>query len=49
MFLNIRNFETEGDAAEKHDIKSLDLQEICQFDLAFFLPYLVLFQSYGGI
>ena len=36
IFLNLRNFETEGDTSEKHEMKSLDLQDIYQFDLFFF-------------
>ena len=47
QFLNLRNFETDRDTSEKHEIKLLDLQEIYQFDRAF-LSYLVSFQSYGG-
>jgi len=35
IFLNLQNFETERDRSEKHEIKSLDLQEISQFDLCF--------------
>jgi len=37
MFLNVRNFETERDTSEEHGIKSLDLQEIYQFDLPIFV------------
>jgi len=36
-FLNLRNFETEGNTSEKHQVKSLDLQEIYQFDISFFV------------
>jgi len=38
----------ERDTSEKHEIKSLDLPGIYQFDLAF-LPYLLSFQSYVGL
>ena len=44
-FVNLPNFETERDTSEKHEIKLLNLQEIYQFDLIFFLSYLVSFQS----
>jgi len=37
FFLNLRNFETERDTSEKHRIKSLDLQEIYQFDHSSFV------------
>jgi len=35
IFSNSRNFETEGDTPEKHEIKSLDPEEIYQFGLSF--------------
>jgi len=35
IFSNSRNFETEGDTPEKHGIKSLDPEEIYQFDSSF--------------
>jgi len=37
IFVNIRNFETQRDATKQHEIKSLDFQEIYQFDLSFFV------------
>ena len=37
IFLNFRSFETERYTSEKHGIKSLDLQEIYEFDLSFFI------------
>jgi len=30
--LNLRNFETERDTSDKHGIKSLDLQDLYQYD-----------------
>jgi len=45
FFSNYRNFETEGDTPEKHKMKSLHLQEMCQS----FLSHLFSFQSYGGL
>jgi len=35
-FLQLRNSETERDTSEKHESKSLDLQNILQFDDSFF-------------
>jgi len=37
IFLHIRNFEMERYASEKHEIKSLELQEIYEFDFSFFV------------
>jgi len=37
IFSNLRNFERERDTLEKHDMKSLDLQKIYQFDLGYFV------------
>jgi len=37
IFLHLRNFETERYTQEKHQIKSFDLREICDFDFSFFV------------
>ena len=37
-FKKQRNFEMEGDTAEKHEIKSLNLQEILKFELSLSCP-----------
>ena len=37
IFLNHRNFETERYTSERHKIKSLDLQDIYEFDSSFFV------------
>ena len=37
VFLLLRNFETERYTQEKHEIKSLDLREIYEFDFSFFV------------
>jgi len=37
IFLRLRNFETERCTQEKHQIKSLDLKEIYEFDFSFFV------------
>jgi len=52
--LSPRNFETERYTAEKHEIKSLDLQEIYLFDLGFvvvshFVPKSRRFKTIGTV
>jgi len=37
IFLNLRNFGTDRYTSEKYEIKSLDLQEIDEFDFSFFV------------
>ena len=37
IFLNLCNFETERYTSEKHEIKSLDFQEVYEFDLSLFV------------
>ena len=61
-FLNLRNFETERErererereTSEKHEIKSLDLQEMYQFHLSCpvasrFVPNLPRFEKIGAV
>jgi len=36
IFFNLRTCETEKDTSEKHEKKSLDRQEVHQFDLSLF-------------